>query len=133
MSVLFRSVGTVFLMSILLGLGYPLAMTGISQLLFPGPANGSLVLGSNGKPLGSRLIGQDWSKSEMWLQGRPSATGDHAYNAQASGGSNLRPHGKVYSDRVAADKKTWEVRAAAAGQSQPVPQALLTASASGLD
>ena len=132
MKVLLRSLGTALLMSALLGLAYPLAVTGLAQVLFPGPANGSLVL-NNGKPVGSELIGQDWSKSPAWFQGRPSATGDHAYNPLASGGSNLSPHGKGYSDRVTGDLKTWQDRARAAGQNQPVPQALLTTSGSGLD
>lgn len=132
MNVLFRSLWTAAVMSAVLGIGYPLAMTGLAQLLFPGPANGSLVL-SDGKPVGSTLIGQDWSKSAAWLQGRPSATGDHPYNPQASGGSNLSPQGKAYGDRVAADRAAWEKRALEAGQETPVPAALLTASASGLD
>jgi K+-transporting ATPase ATPase C chain len=132
MNVLFRSLWTALLMSALLGLGYPLAMTGLAQLLFPGPANGSLVVG-DGKTAGSELIGQDWSKSPRWLQGRPSATGDHPYNPQASGGSNLSPQGKAYADRVAADRAAWEKRAGDAGQQTPVPAALLTTSGSGLD
>jgi K+-transporting ATPase ATPase C chain len=108
-------------------------MTGLAQLAFPGPAHGSLVIGSDGNPVGSELIGQDWSKSPRWLQGRPSATGDHPYNPQASGGSNLSPQGKAYADRVAADRAAWEKRAHDAGQNKPVPQALLTTSGSGLD
>ncbi len=133
MNVLFRSLGTTILMSALLGLAYPFAMTGLAQLFFSGPANGSLVLGSDGKPVGSELIGQDWSKSAQWLQGRPSATGDHPYNPQSSGGSNLSPQGKAYADRINADRAGWEKRAHDAGQDKPVPMALLTTSGSGLD
>lgn len=133
MNVLFRSLWTTLLLSVLLGLAYPLVMTGLAQLFFSGTANGSLVLGTDGKPWGSRLIGQDWSKSPEWLQGRPSATGDHSYNPQASGGSNLSPQGKAYADRVAADRSAWEKRARDAGQNQPVPTVLLTTSGSGLD
>ncbi len=133
MNILLRSFGTALLMSALLGLGYPLAMTGLAQWLFNGPANGSLVRGFDGELAGSSLIGQDWSVSPVWLQGRPSATGDHAYNPQASGGSNLSPHGEAFAERVAAARAGWQKRALAAGQDKPIPAALLTASGSGLD
>ena len=77
------------LLSIITGLVYPLAVTGIAQLAFPASANGSLIV-AGGKPAGSRLIGQSFADpGHFWS--RPSATGPMAYNAAASGGSNLGP------------------------------------------
>jgi K+-transporting ATPase ATPase C chain len=128
---LFQSVVTLVVMSVVLGLGFPFLILGVAQLAFPAQANGSLVL-ENGKAVGSSLIGQDWP-APAWFQGRPSATGTKAYNPQASGGSNLSPHGKALADRRAASVAAWAPLAQAAGQTQPVPEGLLTASASGLD
>lgn len=133
MKTLFQSLWTALLMSLLLGLGYPLAMTGLAQVLFPEAANGSLVRDISGTVIGSSLIGQDWSASPSWFSGRPSATGGNAYNPQASGGSNLTPHGKVYSDRVEASRAAWTAKAQEADQTAEVPTTLLTASGSGLD
>jgi len=123
MKVLGQALWTTLVMSLLLGLAYPLAMTGAAQVLFPAEANGSRVLLPGGSVVGSALIGQDWSSSPRWFQGRP----------LASGGSNLSPHGKAYGDRVAVARQVWETRATQAGQSAPVPPILLTTSASGLD
>jgi K+-transporting ATPase ATPase C chain len=75
-------------MTLLLGIGYPLAMTGVSQILFPDKANGSLVV-ADGKVIGSTLIGQSFSKPE-YFHPRPSSAGN-GYDATASGGSNLGP------------------------------------------
>lgn len=119
------------LLTALLGLGYPLLVTTLAQLAFPVQANGSLV-GAPGQPEGSLLIGQDWP-SPQWFQGRPSATGGQPYNPQASGGSNLSPHGQALADRRAGAEASWKARALQAGQSAPVPEALLSASGSGLD
>jgi len=122
----------VLLFTVVLGLGYPLVVTGLGQLAFPGQANGSLVV-QGGKVLGSTLIGQDFSASPAYFQGRPSATGDHAYNPLASGGSNLTVVGKPFQDRVTASVKSWTEKEKAAGVQEPVPEALVTASGSGLD
>lgn len=108
--------------SILLGLAYPLAMTGIGQVLFPSQAGGSLIV-RDGKVVGSTLIGQDFTRPE-YLHGRPSAT-DPAYNAGASTGSNLAPS----SAELLREVKT---RAEAYGP-LPVPSEMATASGSGLD
>lgn len=131
MNALVSSLRILVVSTVLLGLGYPLVVTTLAQALFPFQANGSLV-GPADRPLGSRLIGQDWS-SPQWFQGRPSATGGQPYNPLASGGSNLSPHGQTLAERRSAAKAAWQARAAEADQSASVPPALLAASASGLD
>ncbi len=117
------------ILSLLTGLIYPLAMTGLAQLLFPRQAGGSLIT-RNGEVVGSALIGQQFD-APQYFWGRLSATSDHPYNAAASGGSNynvLNPSlAKQASDRIAA------LRAADPGNTQPVPVDLATASGSGLD
>jgi potassium-transporting ATPase KdpC subunit len=117
------------LLTVLTGLLYPALVTGLAQAIFPAQANGSLVVHGS-QPVGSVLIGQQFSDPK-YFWGRLSATGDHPYNAAASGGSNLGPTNpallKQASDRIAA------LKAADPGNSQPVPVDLVTASASGLD
>lgn len=125
------SLRVLVLSTVVLGLAYPLVVTTLAQWAFPSQANGSLV-GPADRPQGSKLIGQDWP-SPSWFQGRPSATGGSPYNPQASGGSNLSPHGQALADRRSAAEATWQTRASEAGQGEPVPPALLAASASGLD
>lgn len=107
-----------------LGLGYPLAMTALAQWLFPWQANGSLIY-QDGKVIGSRLIGQQFS-GPGWFHSRPSAAGK-GYDATASGGSNLAPTNRALVTRV-----EGSVAAERVG-STPVPVDLVTASASGLD
>jgi len=133
MKTLIQSLWTALSMTLILGLAYPLAMTGAAQVLFPAEANGSLVRGATGAVVGSSLVGQDWSGSASWFQGRPSATSGDAYNPLASGGSNLSPQGRAYADRVAASRLAWEPRAREAGQTGPIPGVLLATSGSGLD
>lgn len=125
------SLRVLILFTVLLGLGYPFVVTLLAQQTFPLQANGSLA-GSADKPVGSWIIGQDWP-SPQWFQGRPSATGGQPYNPQASGGSNLSPHGQALAARRAADEASWKARALKVGQTAPVPDALLSASGSGLD
>lgn len=108
--------------ALVLGLAYPLAITGIAQAVFPAQAGGSLIRRGD-TIVGSALIGQAFS-ADRYVQGRPSAT-DPAYNAASSGGSNLGPSSAVLLAEVAA-------RANALGDA-PVPSELATASASGLD
>ena len=117
------------LMTVLTGLIYPGVVTGLCQLLFPRPANGSL-LEVNGEIKGSTLLGQNFSKPE-YFHPRPSAAGNDGYDATASGGSNLGPTNQKLIDRVKADiAKFRQENPAYQG---PIPADMLTTSASGLD
>ncbi len=117
------------LMTVLTGLLYPGVVTGLCQLLFPYPANGSLLV-VNGETKGSVLLGQNFSKPE-YFHPRPSAAGNDGYDATASGGSNLGPTNQKLVERVKADiAKFRQENPAFQG---PIPADLLTTSASGLD
>lgn len=115
--------------TIITGLVYPLIVTGIAQALFPGAANGSLIL-RDGKTLGSRLIGQPFSDPKYFWS-RPSATTPFAYNAGSSTGSNYGPLNPAYLDSVA--RRVHDLRQADPGNVTPIPVDLVTASGSGLD
>jgi potassium-transporting ATPase KdpC subunit len=127
-----------FALTIITGLAYPLAMTGVARVIFPHQAEGSLIE-RDGKIVGSSLIGQEF-KSEKYFHGRPSATtapdpNDSTktiaapYNAANSGGSNLGPSNKALVDRVHGDLDTLKKE----NPSAEVPADLVTTSASGLD
>lgn len=127
---LLRPALTLFaILSLVTGLAYPLAVTGVAQLVVPHAANGSLVM-RDGQPVGSSLIGQSFSDAR-YFWGRPSATGPMAYNAQASGGSNLGPLNPALAETVKA--RIEALKAADPGNTAAVPVDLVTASASGLD
>jgi potassium-transporting ATPase KdpC subunit len=120
---------TLLILTVLTGLVYPLAVTGLAQLFFPDQANGSLIV-RNGKVIGSKLIGQYFDKPEYFWS-RPSATAPFPYNAAASGGSNLGPTNPALIEAVKA--RAAALRAADPGNDSPIPVDLVTASGSGLD
>jgi len=114
------------LFALLLGIAYPLALTGVGQLVFPRQANGSLIT-DKGKVVGSELLAQGFV-SDRYFHPRPSAAGK-GYDPLASGGSNLGPASQALHDRVAGDIKALKTSVSEAR----VPLDLATASASGLD
>ena len=124
------------LLSITTGLVYPLVVTGIAQVAFRHQANGSLIVGKNGKTYGSELIGQQFDDPK-YFWGRISATGDFPYNAfnaetlTGSSGSNYGPLNTALTDMVQA--RIDALKAADPENPAPIPVDLVTASGSGLD
>ena len=112
--------------TVIFGLLYPLAVTGLAQVLMPAHANGQL-LSPGGKLVGSRIIGQPFS-APQYFHSRPSAAGN-GYDPTSSGGSNLGPTNKALTDRVNADVAKLQ----AENPNTPVPIDLVTSSGSGLD
>ena len=123
------ALAALLIFTLITGVLYPLAVTGLAQLLFPHAANGSLIV-AGGKPVGSELIGQPFSDPK-YFWGRPSATSPFPYNAGASSGSNQGPLNPALAEAVAARIKT--LQGADPDNKRPIPVDLVTASASGLD
>ena len=121
------AIAILLLFTLLVGLAYPLAMTGIAQLAMPYQANGSLIV-ENGKVIGSEIIGQNFARPG-YFHARPSAAGNNGYDPMNSGGSNFGPASKALIDRT----KASVAAARADGAAGPLPPDLVTASASGLD
>jgi len=113
----------------LTGIVYPLVLTGIAQVAFPGAANGSLIA-KNGKTLGSELIGQPFDDPKYFWS-RPSATSPQPYNGASSGASNQGARNPALADAV--KDRVKALRDADPGNKAPVPVDLVTASGSGLD
>ena len=115
---------------VLSGILYPIAMTALSQLLFPSKASGSLVTDEGGRVVGSALIGQRFS-GPAYFHLRPSAAGEQGYDAMASSGSNLGPTSKKLRERV--EQEIALLRKENPDSQAPIPAELVTTSSSGLD
>jgi K+-transporting ATPase ATPase C chain len=124
-----NSIMMLLLMTVITGIAYPLLVTGLAQLIFPGQANGSLIV-KQGKPIGSELIGQSFTEPK-YFWGRPSATSPQADNGTGSGGSNLGPTNPALTDAV--KQRIAALQSADPGNRAPVPVDLVTSSGSGLD
>jgi K+-transporting ATPase ATPase C chain len=114
--------------TVLLGIVYPLVVTGLAQLIFPKQANGQLIRGKDEVVIGSRIIGQPFT-GPGYFHSRPSAAGAAGYDATASGGSNLGPTNAQLITRVNGDVTKLQ----AENPGVPIPVDLVTTSASGLD
>ncbi len=115
------------LFTALLGLAYPLGVTGLAQALFPAQAGGSLIRNASGEIVGSRLVGQNF-KDDAYLRPRPSAAGKDGYDASGSSGSNLGPLNEDLAARIKTDAEALRAESPA-----PIPVDAVTTSASGLD
>ena len=113
--------------TVIFGIGYPLVVTGLAQVLFPKQANGSLIV-QDGKLVGSHLIGQPFT-APGYFWSRPSAAGAAGYDASSSSGSNLGPTNKALIDRVSASIQQLQPT----NPNAPIPVDLVTTSGSGLD
>ena len=115
-------------LTLITGVAYPLVVTVVAQVAFPHQANGSFITASDGRTIGSSLIGQAFS-DDRYFWGRLSAAGKDGYDGTSSAGSNLGPTSQDLIDRITADAE----RVAADNGGGPVPVDLITTSASGLD
>jgi len=128
-SILRPAVTLLILMTVVLGIAYPIVVTGVAKVLFPAQAAGSLIL-KDGKPVGSRLIGQPFSDPKYFWS-RPSGSSPQSYNGLSSGGSALGPLNPALTDAV--KDRIAALRAADPSNHAPIPVDLVTASASALD
>lgn len=117
-------------MTVLTGIAYPLVVTGLAKVVFPNQADGSLIY-KGGQPIGSVLIGQNFSDAR-YFSSRPSAAGKDGYDATSSSGSNLGPTNKAFLDSVAERAEKVRIDNGLSANA-PVPGDLITTSASGLD
>jgi K+-transporting ATPase ATPase C chain len=124
-----NSLMSLLLFTVFTGLIYPLAVTGLAQVIFPSQANGSIII-KNGKPVGSSLLGQQF-EDPKYFWGRLSATGPYPYNGGASSGSNLGQNNPALMTAVRA--RVDALRSADPGNNAKIPVDLVTASGSGLD
>lgn len=115
------------LFTALLGLAYPLGVTGLAQALFPAQAGGSLIRNASGEIVGSRWIGQNF-KDDAYLRPRPSAAGKDGYDASGSSGSNFGPLNEDLAARIKTDAEALRAESPA-----PIPVDAVTTSGSGLD
>jgi K+-transporting ATPase ATPase C chain len=129
MRILRQAITCLAVFTVITGIAYPLVVTGIAQLAFPRQANGSLII-SNGKAVGSSLIGQSFT-SPRYFWARPSATSPMPYNAANSSGSNLGPLNPALTGNV--KTRIEQLKAADTASKPLVPVDLVTASGSGLD
>lgn len=127
LSIIARAVWAVVLMTVILGILYPIVMTGIANQIFPSQSTGSIVT-VNGKAVGSAFIGQDFSKTP-YFQSRPSATAK-PYDGAGSTGTNFGPSNEKLAQQVVERAKFWQKET---GSNAKVPADLLTSSSSGLD
>ena len=116
-------------MTVITGVIYPAVITLAAQVLFPHQANGSLIRDTNGRVIGSELLGQQFSQ-DKYFQSRPSATGSYPYNAAGSGGSNLGPTNEDLLKQLKERAFSW---GKANNSKSKIPTDLVTASSSGLD
>jgi len=122
------AVVTTLFFTLLLGVGYPLLVTGVAQLAFPAQAGGSLVRDASGQVIGSRLLAQNFTRPE-YLHPRPSAAGADGYDASGSSGSNLGPLNPALAERVKKDAAALRT----ASPNAAIPADAVTTSGSGLD
>jgi K+-transporting ATPase ATPase C chain len=125
---LWPAIAIIVVMSIITGIAYPAVVTAIAQVVFPNQANGSMIRTTEGRIVGSSLIGQAFSQPQYFWS-RPSAAGADGYDASASAGSNLGPTCAALIERITADVDRFR----AANGDAPIPVDLITTSASGLD